>query len=107
MATKTVTLLVDDVDGTAADRTVELELDGEHFEIDLSTAHHHELVRDLARYMAVARKVAGDGAPTPFYASTKADPRAVRQWARSNGIDLPSGKRVPKDVIEQFHAAGN
>lgn len=108
MATKTVTLLVDDIDGGTADRTIEIALDGDHYELDLSTAHHHELVRDLARYMAVARRVGGgEGATTPYYSSTKADPRAVREWARANGIDLPQGKRVPKDVIEQFHAAGN
>lgn len=107
MATKTVTMLVDDIDGSTADRTIELSLDGELYELDLSTAHHHELVRDLARYMAVARKVGGGGAPTPFYSATRADPRAVREWARANGIDVPQGKRVPKDVIDQFHAAGN
>ena len=107
MATKTVTVLVDDIDGSAADRTLELELDGERYELDLSTAHHHELVRDLARYMAVARRVGGDGAPTPFFSETRADPRAVREWARANGIALPAGRRVPKDVVERFHAAGN
>ncbi|GAB2603838.1 histone-like nucleoid-structuring protein Lsr2 [Pseudactinotalea suaedae] len=107
MATKTVTVLIDDVDGSAADRTVDISLDGERYEIDLSTAHHHEMVRDLARYMAVARRVGGTGSPTPFYSDIKADPRAVREWARSNGIDLPASKRVPKDVIAQFHAAGN
>lgn len=107
MATKTVSVLIDDIDGSPADRTVDLEIDGERYEIDLSTAHHHELVRDLARYMAAGRRVGGDGSPTPFFSTTKADPRAVREWARANGIDLPSGKRVPKDVIDQFHAAGN
>lgn len=107
MATRTVTVLVDDIDGGEAQRTVELALDGDRYELDLSTAHHHELVRALARYMAVARRVGGDGAPTPFYSETKADPRAVREWARSRGIDLPSGRRVPQDVIDQFHAAGN
>lgn len=107
MATKTVTVLVDDIDGTAAERTVEITLDGESYQLDLSTAHHHELVRDLARWMAVARRVSGDGQPTPFFSETRADPRAVREWARSRGIDVPAGKRVPKDVVEQFRAAGN
>jgi len=107
MATRTVTVLVDDLDGSAAERTVEIELDGERYELDLSTAHHHELVRDLARWMAVARRVGGAGSPTPFYSETRVDPRAVREWARSHGIDVPQGRRVPKDVIEQFRAAGN
>lgn len=107
MATRTVTELVDDIDGGTAERTIGIELDGEAYELDLSTAHHHELVRDLARWMAVARRTGGTGSPTPFYSETRADPRAVREWARANGIDVPQGKRVPKDVIDQFHAAGN
>lgn len=111
MATKTVTVLVDDIDGGPADRTVELALDDEWYVLDLSTAHHHELVRALARYMAVARRVDGEGdggaAPTPFYSEIKADPRAVREWARAHGIDVPAGRRVPKDVVDRFRAAGN
>lgn len=107
MATKPVTVLVDDIDGGTASHTVELALDGERYELDLSTTHRHELVRNLARYMAVARRTGGDGAPTPHYTHTAVDPRAVREWARARGIDIPSGKRVPKDVIEQFRAAGN
>jgi hypothetical protein len=107
MATRTVTVLVDDIDGSAADRTVEIALDGETYALDLSTAHHHELVRDLARYMAVARRVGGTGSPTPFFSRPQADPRAVREWARAHGIDLEPGKRVPKAVIVQLHAAGN
>lgn len=107
MATRTVTVLVDDIDGGAAERTIAIALDGESYELDLSTAHHHEMVRDLARWMAVARRVSGDGSPTPFYSETRADPRAVREWARARGIEIPQGKRVPKDVVEQFRAAGN
>jgi len=107
MATRTVTVLVDDIDGTTAERTVEIELDGEAYELDLSTAHHHQLIRDLARWMAVARRVSGDGAPTPFFSETRADPRAVREWARSRGIEIPPGKRVPAHVVEEFRAAGN
>jgi hypothetical protein len=111
MGTRTVTTLVDDIDGGHADRTVELSLDGVWYELDLSTRHHHELVRALARYMAVARRV-GEGdddgrAPTPRFTETAADPRAVREWARSRGIEVPIGKRVPKDVVAQFRAAGN
>ncbi|MFV0426556.1 MAG: Lsr2 family protein [Beutenbergiaceae bacterium] len=107
MAHKPVTVLVDDIDGGTADHTVQLALDGERYELDLSTTHRHELVRNLARYMAVARRTGGSGSPTPHYTQTSADPRAVREWARARGIQVPTGRRVPKDVIEQFHAAGN
>lgn len=106
MATKTVTMLVDDLDGSVADRTVEIELDGVRYELDLSTAHQHEMMRDLARWTAVARRTGGDAAATPRFTETAVDPRAVREWARSNGIDVPAGRRVPREVVEQFRAAG-
>lgn len=108
MATKTVVTLVDDIDGSDAAQTVEIALDGDSYELDLSTAHRHELVRSLARYMAVARRVGGAAqAPTPTFVSTQVDPQAVRAWARANGIEVPPGRRVPKDIVERFRAAGN
>ena len=35
------------------------------------------------------------------------DNRAVRAWARSNGIELSPRGRIPADVVERFRAAGN
>lgn len=97
---------VDDVDGSPADVTVNFAVDGVHYEMHLSKSNRNAFIRDLARFMAAARKTGGAG-PKMHYQETKADPRAVREWARANGIQVPEGKRLPRDVIEQFHAAGN
>src|SRR5690606_37807021 len=104
MASRTVTDLSDDIDSSPSERTVIFAIDGETFEIDLSRTHRNTTVRELARYMAAGRRIKGDG-PQPVFMETRADPRAVREWARGQGIELPSGKRVPADVIRQFHAA--
>ncbi|MPV49003.1 MULTISPECIES: Lsr2 family protein [unclassified Pseudactinotalea] len=106
MATVESITLIDDIDGSAAERTVHFALDGMEYAIDLSRANRNALVRDLARFITVARRVDGAG-PQLRVAETDADPRAVREWARSHGIAVPEGRRLPRSVIDQFVAAGN
>lgn len=98
--------LVDDVDGSPAEMTVTFSIDGLHYEMHLSKSNRNALIRDFARYMASARKISGTG-PKMHYQSTKADPHAVRAWARAHGIRVPEGKRIPREIIDQFRAAGN
>jgi hypothetical protein len=35
------------------------------------------------------------------------DPKAVRAWAASNGIELPARGRIPALVLERYRAAGS
>lgn len=106
MAQKSVSPFVDDVDGSPADVTVNFTVDGQKYEIHLSKSNRNAFLRDLARFIAAARKRGGVG-PKMHYLETKADPRTVREWARANGIPVPEGKRLPRGIVEQFHAAGN
>ncbi len=106
MATRESITLIDDIDGTIAERTFFFSLDGVDYAIDLSRSNRNALVRDLARFITVARQVGGSG-PQLRVTETDADPRAVREWARANGIAVADGKRVPRDVVDRFVAAGN
>lgn len=107
MATRTITTWTDDVDGSRAEHTVTFALDGVTYELDLSEANRAALRASIARYSAAARRVRhGIAAPTPVRVDAGVDTRAVRQWARVRGIDLPARGRIPQDVIDQFHAAG-
>ena len=47
MAQKVNVLLVDDIDGSDADETIEFGLDGTHYEIDLNSDHAQELREQL------------------------------------------------------------
>lgn len=98
--------VMDDVDGSPADANVQFSIDGGNYEMNLSKSNRNAFIRDLARFMAAARKTGGSG-PKMHYQETKPDPRAVREWARANGIHVPEGKRLPREIIDQFHAAGN
>ena len=59
MAQKVQTFLIDDLDGSDAEGTVRFGLDGEQYEIDLSTEHAKELRTALARYIDAGRRVTG------------------------------------------------
>ena len=117
MARRAVVHLVDDLDDTIIEdgdgQIVSFGLDGTPYEIDLTNEHADELRGALARYVESARKT---GSARPARArssgrsrSSKSDvsPTAVREWAKSNGIEVSSRGRIPQSVVDQFRAAGN
>ena len=108
MATKTVTELLDDIDGKPADETVSFGLDGVQYEIDLATDNAEALREALSPWAEAARRTGGRrGAGRPVRVHTEVDNKAVRAWAASNGVELSSRGRIPAQVIEQYRAAGN
>lgn len=107
MSQKTVVEFVDDVDGSHAHTTVRFSLNDEAYEIDLSDENASALHSALQPYMRAGRRVRnGIAEPERFHAETSVDPRAVRHWARSRGIEVPSRARIPQAIIDQFRAAG-
>ena len=107
MTQRAVTVLEDDLDGGPAVDTIRFGLDGVAYEIDLSTAHADELRATLDRWRRHARRAGTAHPAVPRQVSTPVDPRAVRAWATSRALDLPSRGRIPDAVVEQFRAAGN
>ena len=59
MAQKIQTLLIDDIDGSAAEGTFRFGLDGAEYEIDLNAGHARELRDALPRYVDAARRAGG------------------------------------------------
>ena len=109
MAQKIQTLLIDDLDGSAAEGTVRFGLDGTGYEIDLNAGHAKELRDALARYVDAARRVTGS-ARRPARGGRResaGDLNAVevREWARAQGIEVKDRGRVPADLIVKFRAA--
>lgn len=108
MAQKVNIVLVDDIDGSDATQTVAFGIDGTSYEIDLNDAHASELRDALAGYIGHARKVSG-GRRTRSAAKSTANgahsAAEIRDWARSNGYDVPSRGRIPSDVRQAFDAA--
>jgi hypothetical protein len=59
VAQKIQTLVIDDLDGSAAEGTVRFGLDGTEYEIDLNDEHARELREALARYVGAVRRASG------------------------------------------------
>lgn len=108
MAQKTIIQLVDDIDdkplADGEGETVTFALDGTTYEIDVSLKNADKLRGVLQDYIAAGRKV---GRKTGTAGKrTQAGPSAaeVRDWARSNGHNVPDRGRIPQEVRDAFDA---
>jgi hypothetical protein len=97
MAQKAQVVLVDDLDGSQAQETVVLGLDGRHYEIDLSTANARQLRSELTAYLRSARPTAP---PAP-----RQQAAAIRRWAQENGYEVSARGRLHRDIIEAYRNA--
>jgi hypothetical protein len=119
MAQKVSVNLVDDLDGSAADQTVEFGLDGVAYEIDLSHANAGKLRKELDEFVNNARRTGGRYNGGRFKRATEKPVRsmngrwqqnrdqnaAVRSWANAHGYKVPDRGRIAQSVREAFDAA--
>lgn len=113
MAQKVLVSLVDDIDGSEADETVEFGLDGISYQIDLSSENAEELRDALAQYVEHARRAGGRkravGRPSAKAAVARPasvdreQNQAIRAWARKNGFQVSDRGRIPSEVVEAYH----
>jgi hypothetical protein len=112
MAQKVTVTLVDDIDGSTAEETLEFGLDGVSYQIDLSGDNAGKLREILSDYVDHARRsggrkrASGRPAPTgrPRTASVDRDQnQAIREWARKKGFKVSDRGRIPKEVTEAYH----
>lgn len=101
--------LIDDLDGEAADETVEFGVDGKSYEIDLSSGNASRLRDALASYVAVARRPSGrrrgsaGSAPVRRPTIDREQNQAIRDWARKRGMKVSDRGRIPAEVLEAYH----
>jgi Lsr2 len=109
MAQKVQTFFVDDIDGGEAAGTVRFGLDGTDYEIDLSTAHAEALRKALEEYIVAGRKVSGPArrgrGSSRRAASGGPNSSDVREWAKTQGIEVKDRGRVPAELVVKFQAA--
>ena len=101
MARRTRIELVDDLDGKVLSKsdgeTVSFSLDGVTYEIDLGKKNAEKLRAALRDYIAAGRKTASGRLRRAGTTTTSRDydPKAVRKWAASNKVDVPTRGRRP------------
>lgn len=109
MAQQTIVTLVDDLDGSEADQTVEFGLDGVSYEIDLSEPNASKLRDALASYVSHARRTGGRrrGSTRPAGSTRPGVDReqnaAIREWARKRGMKVSDRGRIPAEVLDAYH----
>jgi hypothetical protein len=121
VAQKVVVSLVDDLDESEADETVEFGIDGATYEIDLSDSNAARLRDLLADYVAHARRLSGRRRSGARAAASGAggsarrgggrasvdreQNQAIREWARKQGMTVSERGRIPSEVSEAYHKA--
>ena len=108
MAQKVNIVLVDDLDGTEATETVAFGLDGTAYEIDLNDANAASLREALSGYVGHAPKVTGGGRRTRRSSggsASSSNTKDVREWAKSQGMEVSERGRISADVQQAYDAA--
>jgi Lsr2 len=108
MSQKTITSLIDDLDGGEASRTAQFSWEGNDYEIDLNDEHYTTLEQVFADWVSYARKVynlpASAHSPRRNAAARRRSSE-IRTWAKDNGIEVSDRGRIPEKTVRQFDKA--
>ncbi len=122
MARRTITKLIDDIDGSEADETMTFAFDGVQYEIDLSAANAEKMRKAFGPYIDAASKVgrgsifrgpgmiargAAGRAPVRNDRSNRDRNNTIREWAASKGIKVSDRGRIKQEIVDQFDAEHN
>ena len=108
MAKQTVVteILVDDIDGSPGERTINFTWEGTSYEIELSKKNAVAFERAVKPYLDSARKLRGSRGRRPGTArSGKRDLGVIREWAAQNGFEVSTRGRIAANVIDAYEAA--
>ncbi len=97
-------VLIDDIDGSNAQETVNFAVGRQQYEIVLNAKHVEEFNADMARWIKGARRVSqrrSQKTPTVTIAN---DASLIRAWATERGIELSGRGRIPAIIREQYYA---
>jgi hypothetical protein len=110
MAKEIVTKLVDDLDGGVAHETVRFGLDGQVYEIDLSSKNAKKLRSELAVFVEHGSRAstrtatpAGRGGRSGGGAAHPDQNRAIREWAQAKGYEIAARGRIKQEIVDAFH----
>jgi len=89
---------------------VTFAFEGIEYEVDLSESNAKKLKKALDPYISAARKTGGrrsTGRRSSVSSgrSSSSDNAAIREWARSNGLQVSERGRVPQSLRDQYAAA--
>lgn len=111
MAKRVIVEHVDDLDGTNDNvTTVRFTFDGTQYEIDLGSSNRRGLEEALAPYTDKARVVGGSrkkrsASGSGSSRSERERNTQVREWARSQGMQVGDKGKIPEAVSRRYELA--
>jgi hypothetical protein len=108
VAQRVVTQLISDLTGdeitAGKGQNIEFSYRGASYSIDLTDKEAAGFDKAIAMYIDHATKVGGRRRPSAS-SSKGYNPKDVREWAKSQGIEVPQRGRIPADVVTQYQRA--
>src|SRR5689334_12160177 len=115
MAKRTITELIDDLDGSPAEVSRQIALDGVAYALDLNAANSAKLDEALAPFIAAGSKLARGGPRLRLVRSSSSaratSPAArerntaVRAWAAEQGLEVSDRGRIKTEILDAYEAA--
>lgn len=103
MAQHTVVTLIDDLDGSGADKTIPFSVEGVTYEIDLSWDNVGKLFDAISLFTEHARRAPKtSGRRARRTAQARND--QIRKWAARQGEKVAERGRIPGDVVARYEA---
>lgn len=90
---------------TEGKQQVSFSLDGRNYGIDLCAADARRLRRRLQKYLDHGRKQRARRPRSVSRAARRGDTAEIREWAKTQGIEVSPRGRIPATVIQQYDAA--
>ena len=108
MAKRIIEQYVSDLSGVELPEgtsSLRFSFDGRSYEIDLTPDERARFESAIAMYVAAARPAAATRAGRAGRSSNGPDPKVVRAWAKSAGLQVPERGRIPATLVEAYNAA--
>ena len=106
MARKVEVVLIDDIDGSQAQRTITFSVDGQNYEIDLNEKNAARFDAAMQEFVDAARPVRGKTRTARSSSRVGGvSPADVRAWAEANGVKVSARGRIPREVMDAYEAA--
>ncbi len=113
MAQRTRIELIDDLDGSEAEESIEFCLDGVQYSIDLSDENAEKLREALSEFIDAGTRLGGRRKRKPATSGRAGTPgavdreqtKAIREWARNQGYEISDRGRIPRQIVQEYHAS--
>ena len=108
MAKTTITQITDDLDGSKDARTYSFAWEGAEYSIDLNNKNFKVLDKLLRPYIEAGEKVRRRPSSRRRSSSPSPSPKdssSIREWAKSQGLEVSDRGRIPRAIVEQYQAA--